>query len=176
MVSQPTFVSHASSIWDAEETCDAFSFQKNPVVLLEVPSSSPFSSIRGCKSIARTNSMGSSHMTEVVFRKCLLLLVKENGSSEVDRVLICLIYYTGFTWIGEPCRDSDWRRPDGRVSVRSTCFGNKRYQWASRHLLGMFVLFLPTSPYFCGFLIVNVILEYIMNLTLHSYFRLSPIH
>lgn len=27
--SSPPVLSHASSIWDAEETCDAFSFQKN---------------------------------------------------------------------------------------------------------------------------------------------------
>ncbi|XP_011651960.1 TSL-kinase interacting protein 1 isoform X2 [Cucumis sativus] len=63
-VPQPTLASHASSIWDAEETCDAFSFQKNPVTLQEVPSSFTFSSLRGCKHVARTNSMGFSHMTE----------------------------------------------------------------------------------------------------------------
>ncbi|KAL0555473.1 hypothetical protein IC582_009419 [Cucumis melo] len=63
-VTQPTLASHASSIWDAEETCDAFSFQKNPVTLQEVPSSFTFSSLRGCKHVARTNSMGYSHMTE----------------------------------------------------------------------------------------------------------------
>ncbi|XP_023540575.1 TSL-kinase interacting protein 1 isoform X1 [Cucurbita pepo subsp. pepo] len=63
-VSQPTLASHVSSIWDAEETCDAFSFQKNPVILQEVPSSSPFSSLQGYKHIARTYSMESSHMAE----------------------------------------------------------------------------------------------------------------
>lgn len=68
-VPQPTLASHASSIWDAEETCDAFSFQKNPVTLQEVPSSFTFSSLRGCKHVARTNSMGFSHMTEVVILK-----------------------------------------------------------------------------------------------------------
>ncbi|XP_022982847.1 TSL-kinase interacting protein 1-like isoform X1 [Cucurbita maxima] len=63
-VSHPTLVPHASSILDAEETCDAFSFQKNSVILQDVSSSFTFSSARGCKHIARTNSMGSSHMTE----------------------------------------------------------------------------------------------------------------
>ncbi|XP_038905741.1 TSL-kinase interacting protein 1 isoform X2 [Benincasa hispida] len=63
-VSQPTLASHASSIWDAEETCDAFSFQKNPVILQDVPSSFTFSSLRGCKHVARSNSMESDHMTE----------------------------------------------------------------------------------------------------------------
>lgn len=72
-VSQPTLASHASSIWDAEETCDAFSFQKNPVILQEVPSSFTFSSLRGCKHVARINSMGSNHMTEVGILQMLCL-------------------------------------------------------------------------------------------------------
>ncbi|CAL2267686.1 unnamed protein product [Prunus armeniaca] len=35
---QPTMECHVSSIWDAEETCDAFSFQKNSVFCQEVSS------------------------------------------------------------------------------------------------------------------------------------------
>ncbi|XP_057983103.1 TSL-kinase interacting protein 1 [Malania oleifera] len=56
---QSALVSHASSIWDAEETCDAFSFQKNSVIHKEGPSLSRFASLEACKQIARTSSVGS---------------------------------------------------------------------------------------------------------------------
>lgn len=40
MGSELALSSHATSIWDAEETCDAFSFQKNAAVRKEVSSMS----------------------------------------------------------------------------------------------------------------------------------------
>ncbi|XP_021897368.1 TSL-kinase interacting protein 1 isoform X2 [Carica papaya] len=49
---------HSSSIWDAEETCDAFSFQKNPVLCPEVPSSSGIASPEICKQIEKVNTRG----------------------------------------------------------------------------------------------------------------------
>lgn len=50
----PTLSSHACSIWDAEETCDAFSFKKNPVMSQEYPTSSRVASPEACKQTART--------------------------------------------------------------------------------------------------------------------------
>ncbi|KAK9291498.1 hypothetical protein L1049_019446 [Liquidambar formosana] len=59
---QSALATHASSILDAEETCDAFAFQKNFVICQEVPN---FSGIaRVCKQIARTNSVGSGGLVE----------------------------------------------------------------------------------------------------------------
>lgn len=51
-----TLASHASSIWDAEETCDAFSFQKNPALCNEVSRLPVIAPPSACKQIARTNS------------------------------------------------------------------------------------------------------------------------
>ncbi|XP_061354910.1 TSL-kinase interacting protein 1 isoform X2 [Gastrolobium bilobum] len=41
---QPTPVLHMSSIWDAEETCDAFLFKKDPILREDGPSLSPIES------------------------------------------------------------------------------------------------------------------------------------
>lgn len=49
---------HSSSIWDAEETRDAFSFQKNPVLCPEVPSSSVITSPEIRKQIEKVNTKG----------------------------------------------------------------------------------------------------------------------
>lgn len=60
-----TLASHASSIWDAEETCDAFSFQKNPVLcngVSRLPDIAPPAA--DCEQIARTNSVGSGGFFE----------------------------------------------------------------------------------------------------------------
>ncbi|KAA8516568.1 hypothetical protein F0562_016926 [Nyssa sinensis] len=55
---QPALASHASSIWDAEETCDAFSFQ-NSVFRKQVQSTSQIASPKACTKIARMGSAGS---------------------------------------------------------------------------------------------------------------------
>lgn len=62
-----TVASHTSSIWDAEETCDAFSFQKNHAVHQEVPTSSGVSSPQAGKQMPRTGSVASSAFVEVLF-------------------------------------------------------------------------------------------------------------
>ncbi|XP_034693729.1 TSL-kinase interacting protein 1 isoform X1 [Vitis riparia] len=61
---QSALVSHAPSIWDAEETCDGFSFQKNPVFHQEVLSSSKIASPGASEQIARINSVGSGCLIE----------------------------------------------------------------------------------------------------------------
>lgn len=66
-----TLASHASSIWDAEETCDAFSFQKNPVLCNEVSRLPVIAPPADCKQIARTNSVGSGGFFEVSFARLL---------------------------------------------------------------------------------------------------------
>lgn len=55
--------SHSSSIFDAEETCDAFSFRKN-ATCPEVGIFSPFASPGTCKQTARTNGVSSNNLTE----------------------------------------------------------------------------------------------------------------
>ncbi|CAH2042346.1 unnamed protein product [Thlaspi arvense] len=55
---QPAVASHASSIWDAEETCDAFSF-RNIVLQEEGPSTSAITSSDACKQILRKSLVGS---------------------------------------------------------------------------------------------------------------------
>ncbi|CAK9182606.1 unnamed protein product [Ilex paraguariensis] len=49
----------ASSIWDAEETCDAFAFQKNGVFCKEVQCGSRDASPEACKRIARMSLVAS---------------------------------------------------------------------------------------------------------------------
>ncbi|KAA8518724.1 hypothetical protein F0562_016502 [Nyssa sinensis] len=61
---QPAMVSHASSIWDAEETCDAFSFQKNSVFNEDIQSASPIASPKSCKEISRMSLAGSGPTAE----------------------------------------------------------------------------------------------------------------
>lgn len=71
---QSPFVSHAPSIWDAEETCDAFSFQKNIVFRQEVLSSSKIASPGASASTARINSVGSVFLIEILFHKHFIWL------------------------------------------------------------------------------------------------------
>ncbi|KAF3441833.1 hypothetical protein FNV43_RR15748 [Rhamnella rubrinervis] len=61
---QATLASHASSILDAEETCDAFSFQKNPFPPHEAQNLSGSSSPRAWKLTERTSLVGSGHLHE----------------------------------------------------------------------------------------------------------------
>ena len=49
------FSQHSSSIWDAEETCDAFSFQKGAASTKQIPSSSDTASL-----VAGEGTIGSS--------------------------------------------------------------------------------------------------------------------
>lgn len=64
---EPTMVSHVSSIWDAEETCDAFVFQKNSAFHQEGTSSSGVAHPGDCKQMASTSSSGFDRMVEVSF-------------------------------------------------------------------------------------------------------------
>ncbi|KAI8014001.1 TSL-kinase interacting protein 1 [Camellia lanceoleosa] len=59
----PTLASLASSIWDAEETCDAFSFQ-NTVLREEVRTASDIASSDACKQFGRMNSVRSGFNAE----------------------------------------------------------------------------------------------------------------
>ncbi|KAJ6968606.1 TSL-kinase interacting protein 1-like isoform X1 [Populus alba x Populus x berolinensis] len=59
-----TVTSHTSSIWDGEETCDAFAFQKNHSLRKEVTTSSAVASPRVSKQIDRTSSIASSAFLE----------------------------------------------------------------------------------------------------------------
>lgn len=61
---QPTLSSHACSIWDAEETCDAFAFKKNPVLCQEDPTLSRVASPGDCKQTARTCLEGAGCSVE----------------------------------------------------------------------------------------------------------------
>uniref|UniRef100_A0A2P2LZH9 Uncharacterized protein MANES_09G067200 n=1 Tax=Rhizophora mucronata TaxID=61149 RepID=A0A2P2LZH9_RHIMU len=59
-----TVVPHTGSIWDAEETCDAFSFQKSHLLYQEVPTSSCVGSPSTCKQMQGTNSKPSNAFVE----------------------------------------------------------------------------------------------------------------
>ncbi|XP_042945909.1 TSL-kinase interacting protein 1-like isoform X3 [Carya illinoinensis] len=61
---QPTLSSHASSIWDAEETCDAFSYKKNSVFCQLDPILSRVTSTGSCKQTARTSLEGTDCLLE----------------------------------------------------------------------------------------------------------------
>lgn len=61
-----TLSSHTSSIWDAEETCDAFSFQNSPILCQEVTRLSDFPPpVLDSKQIARTSSLACGGFLEV---------------------------------------------------------------------------------------------------------------
>lgn len=65
---QPTLESHApSSIWDAEETCDAFSFQKNSVSLDKVLGASTNDFPESCEQSATRCLVASGSVVEVLF-------------------------------------------------------------------------------------------------------------
>ncbi|XP_039002991.1 TSL-kinase interacting protein 1-like isoform X2 [Hibiscus syriacus] len=53
----PSLASRASSIWDAEETCDAFLFQKNPNPCTDNARLSDAASPSACKQIARSGTL-----------------------------------------------------------------------------------------------------------------------
>ncbi|KAJ8753977.1 hypothetical protein K2173_001875 [Erythroxylum novogranatense] len=59
-----TAVSHTSSIWDAEETCDAFSFQKNNTLYQEVPTTSCIASYGTDKQMTQMCSAPSGTLLE----------------------------------------------------------------------------------------------------------------
>jgi hypothetical protein len=64
---QPTMPSNASSIWDAEETCDAFSFQKNHVLQQEDPTLSSVAPPGSCKQTSTTSLEVTGCLAEVLF-------------------------------------------------------------------------------------------------------------
>ncbi|KAJ4849213.1 hypothetical protein Tsubulata_038958 [Turnera subulata] len=64
MAFSSTITSHASSIWDAEDTCDAFSFQKNRALCQEVPTSSSVAPPQAGKQMEKTNSTASISLVE----------------------------------------------------------------------------------------------------------------
>lgn len=66
--------SHASSILDAEETCDAFSFQKIHFPRHEAQNLSGISSPRTWKQMERTSLVGSGDLDEVTTSNVLFLL------------------------------------------------------------------------------------------------------
>ncbi|XP_043705939.1 TSL-kinase interacting protein 1-like [Telopea speciosissima] len=57
-------VCHSSSIWDAEETCDGFSFQKVAALNHEAPSPRGNVSLGACQPSSNTNSMSSRGLVE----------------------------------------------------------------------------------------------------------------
>ncbi|KAK1562546.1 hypothetical protein Q3G72_013753 [Acer saccharum] len=59
-----TLQSHSSSIWDAEETCDAFSFQKNQIYHQEVSRLPDAAPSEACKQVTRASSVGSGGFAE----------------------------------------------------------------------------------------------------------------
>ena len=64
---QPALASDASSIWDAEETCDGFLFQKKLIHRQETHLSG-ITSLSTCKQAAKTNLADSYHLDEVLIR------------------------------------------------------------------------------------------------------------
>ncbi|KAK7346351.1 hypothetical protein VNO80_20869 [Phaseolus coccineus] len=48
---QSSLAAHMSSIWDAEETCDAFLFRKDPILHVDRPSLSPVASLESEKKV-----------------------------------------------------------------------------------------------------------------------------
>ncbi|XP_043701182.1 TSL-kinase interacting protein 1-like [Telopea speciosissima] len=64
LISGQVQVSHSYSIWDAEETCDGFSFQKVAGLNCETASSLGSASLGAWKLVSRTNSMRTSGLVE----------------------------------------------------------------------------------------------------------------
>lgn len=69
---QPPLLSHASSIWDGEETCDAFAFQKKGVLSEEVQNAFRNSSPETSREIAKTSSDAPDKPDEVNFSNIFL--------------------------------------------------------------------------------------------------------
>ncbi|XP_065855826.1 TSL-kinase interacting protein 1 isoform X2 [Euphorbia lathyris] len=63
MVFQSTVTSNTSSIWDAEETCDAFSFQKNYAERQQIPTSTAVDTLVTCKEQIPTSTAVDSLIT-----------------------------------------------------------------------------------------------------------------
>ncbi|KAI3473282.1 hypothetical protein Pfo_030574 [Paulownia fortunei] len=61
---QQSDASHGPSIWDAEETCDAFSFQKNGAFCDEGHSASRNDSLEACRQTTMTSSYASHNEVE----------------------------------------------------------------------------------------------------------------
>lgn len=80
--------SHASSIFDAEETCDAFSFRKN-LTRPEVGKLSPLASPGSSKQIPRTNVVSSSNLREDLPNKeeRIESSAREDTSNETPHIL-----------------------------------------------------------------------------------------
>lgn len=83
MVFPSTVTSNTSSIWDAEETCDAFSFQKNHAPHLEIPTSIDVVPQGADK---QTNSMVSGAFVEVILNQILFELCH---CKQVDCIFTC---------------------------------------------------------------------------------------
>lgn len=63
---QPTLASHTSSIWNAEETCDAFLFKKDHISREGGPCLSTIISTESHKQVPGRNSDCSDHLVKVV--------------------------------------------------------------------------------------------------------------
>lgn len=88
---QQCMPSHTSSIWDAEETCDAFSFQKNCGLHLGVPNISGTDATKVSKPITRRNSGCSADLDEVDTASSIITVL---ACGTVDSVLTtCMPYY-----------------------------------------------------------------------------------
>lgn len=64
---QPTLESHAPSIWDAEETCDAFSFNKSSFPYKKVLEASINDSSEACRQHAKESSVATDIVVEVLY-------------------------------------------------------------------------------------------------------------
>ena len=81
----PPMASLASSIWDAEDTCDGFLFQ-NTVLREDIRTASTIASSEACKQICRMSSAGSGATVEVIYNLTsqyfrLILLAKKKKYS-----------------------------------------------------------------------------------------------
>lgn len=73
---EPILASHASSIWDAEETRDAFLFKKDPIPREDVPNLCPITSTESHKQVSGRGYECSENLVKVVFHSFGYLLVK----------------------------------------------------------------------------------------------------
>ena len=64
---QPTLESHAPSIWDAEETCDAFSFNRSSVSCEKVLGASTNDSSEACRQQAKESLLATDIVDKVVY-------------------------------------------------------------------------------------------------------------
>lgn len=62
-----SLASHMSSIWDAEETCDAFLFKKDPILQEYRPCLSPVASLESEKKVTKRSF---DKLDEVVYLNC----------------------------------------------------------------------------------------------------------